>query len=252
MAEKITPELLEQIVDYVEYEKYMGVEGYSLKQKDQSEKVMNTESISNKENVMSPESKAESLEELRKSMEGCKKCKLHSTRTNIVFGSGSPNAEIMFIGEAPGKNEDLQGLPFVGRAGNLLTKIIESIGVSKDEPIGFNRNNVYIANILKSRPPENRNPEPEEIELCSPFLFKQIEIIKPKIICSLGTFSAQTLLKTKTPISRLRGQFYPFHGSLLIPTFHPAYLLRSPTKKADVWEDMQMLAKKYLELNGNA
>jgi DNA polymerase len=141
----------------------------------------------------------------------------------------------MFIGEAPGKDEDLQGRPFVGRAGQLLTKIIESIGLKRED--------VYIANILKSRPPDNRNPQPDEIAACTPYLLKQIECIKPKVICTLGKFSSQTLLDTEMPISSLRGKFYEYHGIKLMPTYHPAYLLRSSIGKKDVWEDMKKIAK---------
>ena len=161
----------------------------------------------------------------------CKLCKLG--RSQIVFGVGSPNADLMFVGEAPGRDEDIQGIPFVGRAGQLLTKIIEAIGLTRDE--------VYIANVIKCRPPENRNPEPDEVETCEPFLFRQIDIIKPKVIVALGKFAAQTLLRTLDPISRLRGRVYDYRGAKLIPTFHPAYLLRNPSSKREVWEDMKLV-----------
>jgi DNA polymerase len=137
----------------------------------------------------------------------------------------------MFVGEAPGADEDIQGIPFVGRAGQLLTKIIEAIGLTRED--------VYIANVIKCRPPENRNPEPDEVESCEPFLFRQIETIKPKVIVALVTFAAKALLKTQDPISRLRGRVFEFRGAKLIPTFHPAFLLRSPERKRDVWEDMK-------------
>jgi len=229
--------------DYIEYEQYMGIEGYMI-----SEDICMKNSVQNDTDNALPktkEQKKEALEKMREGMLNCKRCKLHETRTNLVFGSGNPDAAIMFVGEAPGRDEDEQGLPFVGRSGKLLTKIIESIGTTNTTPIGLTRDDVYIANILKSRPPENRNPAPDEIAACSPFLFEQIRIIQPKVICSLGTFSAHTLLNTTTPISKLRGKFYPFKGSLLLPTFHPAYLLRNPSKKADVWEDMKMIAREY-------
>ena len=148
-----------------------------------------------------------------------------------MFGVGNPNAELMFVGEAPGADEDEQGVPFVGRAGQLLTKIIEAIGLSRDD--------VYIANVIKCRPPGNRNPEPDEIAECEPFLIQQIESVKPKVIVALGTFAAKTLLRSDLPISRLRGQFYDYHGAKLLPTFHPAFLLRSPDRKRDVWDDMK-------------
>ncbi|MBU0683622.1 MAG: uracil-DNA glycosylase [Candidatus Omnitrophota bacterium] len=175
------------------------------------------------------------LEEFNKKISTCCNCPLGQTRINFVFGEGSPNAKLMFIGEAPGGDEDKQGRPFVGRAGQLLTKIIEAIGLKRED--------VFIANIIKCRPPQNRNPLPSEIAACSPYLLKQIELIKPKVICALGKFSAQTLLETETSISRLRGKFYDYHGIKLMPTYHPAYLLRNSSGKKDVWEDMQVIAK---------
>ena len=163
----------------------------------------------------------------------CTRCKLHTQgRTQVVFGAGNPQARLMFVGEAPGADEDIQGEPFVGRAGQLLTKIIESIGLS--------RSDVYIANVIKCRPPGNRNPEPDEVSECQPFLFRQIDLIQPRVIVALGTFAAHALIGGETPISRLRGKVHPYrHGASLIPTFHPAYLLRSPDRKRDVWEDMK-------------
>ncbi len=165
----------------------------------------------------------------------CTLCsELAGTRKNVVFGAGNLHAKLMFVGEAPGAEEDIQGLPFVGQAGQLLTKIIESIGLKRQE--------VFIANTLKCRPPQNRQPKPDEISNCHPFLAAQIELIKPKIICALGTFAAQTLLKSETPISKLRGRFYDFgEGIRLICTFHPAYLLRNPGEKRKVWEDMKTI-----------
>lgn len=171
------------------------------------------------------------LDELRREMLACHKCPLGKTRTNLVFGVGDPMANLMFVGEAPGRDEDLQGEPFVGRAGQLLTKIIEAIGL--------NRRDVYIANVLKCRPPGNRNPLPEEIALCIPYLLKQIEMIQPKVLCALGTFAAQTLLNTKAPVGMLRGKFHDYKSIPMMVTFHPAYLLRNPNDKAKVWEDMK-------------
>jgi DNA polymerase len=169
----------------------------------------------------------------------CTRCKLHALgRTRVVFGVGNPGADLMFVGEAPGADEDLQGIPFVGKAGQLLTRIIEAIGLTRDA--------VYIANVIKCRPPQNRNPEPDEVETCEPFLFRQIDIIRPKVIVALGKFGAQTLLRTLDPISRLRGRVFEYRGSRLVPTFHPAYLLRNPASKREVWEDMK-LVKKLLE-----
>jgi DNA polymerase len=180
--------------------------------------------------------KNEPLNKIREELGDCQRCPLAKTRTNLVFGAGDPNAQLMFVGEAPGRDEDREGIPFVGRAGQLLTKIIQAINMT--------RNQVYIANILKCRPPNNRNPETEEIEKCYPFLQQQIKVIQPRIICALGAFAAQTLLQTKTPIGRLRGRGHPFNKhSLVIPTYHPAFLLRDPNKKRDVWEDMQLVMK---------
>jgi uracil-DNA glycosylase len=162
----------------------------------------------------------------------CSRCKLHTLgRRQVVFGVGNPNADLMFVGEAPGADEDIQGEPFVGRAGQLLTKIIEAINL--------NREDVYIANVIKCRPPQNRNPEPDEVEQCEPFLFRQIETIKPKVIVALGKFAAQSLLKTTEPITRIRGREYTYRDAILMPTYHPAYLLRNPSSKREVWEDMK-------------
>lgn len=180
-------------------------------------------------------SKKEALEALKHIILKNECCQLCRSRTNLVFGSGNPNAELVFVGEAPGRDEDLKGEPFVGKAGQLLTKIIESIGLK--------RSDVYICNILKCRPPENRNPYPAEILACEEYLVKQLDIIKPRIICALGKFAAQTLLKSETPISTLRGKFYDYHGVKIIPTFHPAYLLRNPQDKRLVWEDMKKIKK---------
>jgi len=172
------------------------------------------------------------LEALRAHIGDCTRCKLHTLgRRQVVFGVGSPTADLMFVGEAPGADEDRLGEPFVGRAGQLLTKIIEAINLRRED--------VYIANVIKCRPPGNRNPEADEVATCEPFLTRQIEIIRPKVIVALGTFAAHLLLQTDAPISRLRGRVHDYHGASLIPTFHPAYLLRSPDRKRDVWEDMK-------------
>jgi uracil-DNA glycosylase len=175
----------------------------------------------------------DSLESIVTDMGDCRRCKLSTTRTHIVFGAGSPSAVLMFVGEAPGFDEDQQGVPFVGKAGHLLTRIIQAINLTRDQ--------VYICNVIKCRPQGNRNPEPDEIMACSPFLKRQIASIQPEFICALGTFAAQTLLKTTQPISRLRGRFYDYNGIRLLPTFHPSYLLRNPDKKREVWEDMKLL-----------
>jgi len=175
------------------------------------------------------------LENIRERMGECTRCALHENRTQIVFGVGPSDAELMFIGEAPGADEDRQGIPFVGRAGQLLTKIIAAMKYSRQE--------VYIANVNKCRPPNNRDPRPDEVEACEPFLVQQIQVIKPKAIVALGRWAAQTLLKTKAPIGKLRGEFHDYHGIPLMPTYHPAAILRNPNQKKPVWEDMQKVMK---------
>jgi len=178
---------------------------------------------------------AETLENIRTDLGECRRCRLCESRKTIVFGIGSQNAPVLFVGEAPGRDEDLQGEPFVGEAGQLLTKMIIAMG--------YERSEVYICNLLKCHPPDNRNPLPEEIVQCSPFLLRQVKAIAPQAIVALGTFSAQILLASQEPISRLRGRFHDYHGIPLMPTFHPAYLLRSPEKKREVWADLQQVMK---------
>lgn len=175
--------------------------------------------------------KEAALQKLNKKAEECKACQLHGKRTNLVFGSGNPAAGLMFIGEAPGRDEDLKGEPFVGRAGQLLTKMIEAINMK--------RTDAYIANILKCRPPNNRPPLPDEVSACTHFVMEQIKIIQPKVICTLGKFATQFLLNSKQPISALRGRFYDIDDFKIMPTFHPAYLLRNPADKKLVWEDLK-------------
>ena len=182
----------------------------------------------------------QSLEEIRQEIGDCRRCKLWERRHSIVFGVGNPEADLMFVGEAPGADEDAQGIPFVGRAGKLLTKIIEAMGLTREQ--------VYIANILKCRPPGNRDPEPDEVETCEGFLFQQIQAVQPRIIVALGRHAAQLLLQTKTPISKIRGEFFQFQHSLLIPTFHPSYLLRNPSSKRQVWEDMKAVQARLREM----
>jgi DNA polymerase len=181
-------------------------------------------------------SKAEQLAELEREMANCTECSLASTRTNLVFGVGSPEADILFIGEAPGADEDAQGIPFVGRAGQLLTKIIGAMGIRRED--------VYIANILKCRPPENRNPRPTEVVHCLPYIRRQIAVIRPKVIVCLGGVAAKTLLQSDMPVGRMRGTFLDYEGIPLIVTFHPAYLLRNPGGKTEVWEDMKRVLHK--------
>lgn len=179
--------------------------------------------------------KTEKLLRLREKIGDCKRCKLWKHRKNLVFGTGNPCTRLLFIGEAPGEEEDLQGKPFVGKAGELLTKMIEAMGLSREE--------VYITNVVKCRPPGNRNPEEDEIRTCHPFLYEQIRIISPEIICTLGSIASKTLLSTKSRITELRGQLYEHEGLRIVPTFHPAYLLRNPQAKRPAWKDLQIIMK---------
>jgi DNA polymerase len=213
-------ELISDLKTYLEYLKGMGIVSLPASEMKADEPGQST---------------MITLEDVLKELGDCKRCKLHRGRKTIVFGEGNEKATLMLIGEGPGYDEDVQGRPFVGRAGQLLTKILQSINLPREE--------VYIANIIKCRPPQNRNPEPDEIQSCSPFLMKQIQVIQPKIICALGAFSAQTLLKTDVKITALRGKFYDLEGIKVIPTYHPAFLLRNPERKREVWEDMKKIAK---------
>ena len=220
---------IKQLKNYLEMLKYSGLDVIEM-----TSHIQNLATVETPTGTQKEISLKENLLSFRETVIHCTKCsELVQSRKSVVFGSGNVRAQLVFVGEAPGHDEDLQGLPFVGRAGQLLTKIIESIGLT--------RQNVFICNVLKCRPPGNRNPLPEEITNCEPYLFKQLEIIQPKIICALGTFAAQTLLKTESSISSLRGKFHEFRGSKLICTFHPAYLLRNPEEKRKVWEDMKMI-----------
>jgi DNA polymerase len=216
-------ELISDLKTYLEYLKGMGIVSLPTSEMKADEPGQST---------------MITLADVRKELGDCKRCKLHRGRKTIVFGEGNERATLMLIGEGPGYDEDVQGRPFVGKAGQLLTKILQSINLPREE--------VYIANIIKCRPPQNRNPEPDEIQSCSPFLMKQIQVIQPKIICALGAFSAQTLLKTETKITALRGKLFDLEGIKVMPTYHPAFLLRNPDKKREVWEDM----KKIVELLG--
>jgi DNA polymerase len=182
-----------------------------------------------------PSGERESLEKIREDLGECTRCALHQNRKQIVFGAGSADAELMFIGEGPGYEEDRQGFPFVGPAGQLLTKIIHAIDLTREA--------VYIANVVKCRPPRNRDPEPEEVEECRPFLDRQIDSIRPKVICALGRVAALNLLTTDEGITRIRGRIFPYRGAKLIPTYHPAYLLRNPAKKRETWEDMKLIRR---------
>ncbi len=175
------------------------------------------------------------LDQIRRELGDCRRCKLCDGRKNIVFGSGNPRAELVFVGEGPGADEDVQGVPFVGQAGQLLTKMIEAMG--------YHRDDVYICNVVKCRPPGNRNPEPDEVTACEPFLRAQLKAVQPKAIVALGKFAAQTLLRDTTPITKMRGNWREYEGIKLMPTFHPAYLLRQPAEKKKAWEDLQQVMK---------
>ncbi len=226
MARKNFATAVEDVGNTLRFLEQMGCKGF-----DGSEEILDTLEAWGRKDIFS----VETLEDIRTDLGDCKRCRLSGDRTNIVFGSGNAHAKLVFIGEGPGYEEDRQGQPFVGAAGRLLTKIIEAIKLT--------RNQVYICNIVKCRPPGNRNPMPDEIAACSPFLKRQIAAIHPDFICTLGSFAAQTLLETKEPISKLRGTFYDYMGIKVMPTYHPAFLLRNPAKKRSVWEDMKKLMK---------
>ena len=225
----------EELKAHLEFFGELGIDGVRLEPewRRRAEPTEPTERTAPSEPIGVYESPAAALAAIRDDLGAdCSRCKLHTLgRTQVVFGVGNPNADLMFVGEAPGADEDIQGEPFVGRAGQLLTKIIEAIGLKRED--------VYIANVIKCRPPGNRNPEPDEVEQCEPFLFRQIDTVKPKVIVALGKFAAQCLLGTHDPITRIRGREFKYRASILIPTYHPAYLLRTPSAKREVWEDMK-------------
>ena len=223
---RLLSEITEDFKGYLEYVKGLGYEGVAL-----SENSLRILDDRYKETM------AETLDMIQRDLGACQRCKLHKGRKHIVFGAGNPGAKLVLVGEAPGYEEDIKGQPFVGQAGQLLTRILRAIGLTRED--------VYICNIIKCRPPGNRNPEPDEIAACIPFLRRQLRAIKPGLICAMGAFAAQTLLETDTPISELRGRFHSYENASLLPTYHPAYLLRNPGKKRDVWEDMQKLQEAY-------
>jgi len=223
-------EIASDLKSYLEYLRGMGIIGVSSSERQDQKGSLNPSPLPRK---------PPTLEEVRRELGECQRCKLHRTRRTIVFGEGNKRARLMLIGEGPGYDEDVQGRPFVGKAGQLLTRILQSIHLPREE--------VYITNIIKCRPPQNRNPEPDEIQSCYPFLTQQIEAIQPQMICALGTFAAQTLLKTDAKITTLRGRFYEFVGIKVMPTYHPAYLLRNPERKREVWQDMKQISKELVE-----
>lgn len=222
----LLPEITDDLKGYLQYMKGLGYAGVAL-----SETSLRILDHWYKEGM------AETLDMIQQDLGTCRRCKLHKGRKHIVFGDGNPRAKLVLVGEGPGYEEDLQGLPFVGKAGQLLTRMLKAIHLTRKE--------VYICNIIKCRPPGNRNPEPDEIAACIPFLRRQIRAIRPNLICALGTFAAQTLLGTDTPISRLRGRFSTYENIPLLATYHPAFLLRNPAKKREAWEDMQKLQEAY-------
>ena len=223
---RLLTEITEDFKGYLQYMKGLGYTGVALSE--------NSLGILDNRHT---ETKPETLEMIRGDLGTCRKCRLHKGRKHIVFGAGNPHAKLVFVGEAPGYEEDLKGKPFVGKAGQLLTRILQAIELTRED--------VYICNIIKCHPPGNRNPEPDEIAACIPYLRRQLKAIRPGLICALGSFAAQTLLETDTPISKLRSRFHLYESTPLLPTYHPAYLLRNPGKKRDVWEDMQKLQEAY-------
>ena len=218
------PEILESLKTQFEYRKSCGIKYFQKPEEQKSGLSEDNQSL---------------LDKVVEDMGDCKRCKLHSMRKNIVFGVGNSNARLMFVGEAPGAEEDEQGMPFVGKAGQLLTKIIEAINLK--------RSDVYIANIIKCRPPSNRNPDEDEITTCISFLKKQIEIIAPEIVCTLGNIATRSLLDTDMGITKLRGRFHERSGLKIMPTYHPSYLLKNQSKKRETWEDMKKVKKEYFK-----
>ncbi len=219
--DRLREELAEQICERLRY--YSSITRIGLRP-------LSVPETQGEDNAINP---SEHLEAIREDLGDCTRCKLHKGRQTVVFGVGNPNADLMFIGEGPGYEEDRQGLPFVGPAGQLLTKIIEAIQLTRED--------VYIANIVKCRPPSNRDPEPEEIATCRPFLERQVSSIKPRVICTLGRVATQAMLSTEKALGRVRGQVFSFGDAALVPTYHPAFLLRDPSKKRDCWEDMKLI-----------
>ena len=234
------PTVLDHIQSYLRYLKEMGITGFDCSAETldliSSWKAPKPGTAPSAPPVKTAEKKPEdSMDQIRSDLAACRGCRLCDTRTKMVFGEGDGRARLVFVGEAPGYDEDVSGRPFVGKAGQLLTKIIQAIHLD--------RHQVYICNIVKCRPPGNRNPDPDEIRACLPFLKRQLALIQPDFICALGSVAAQTLLETATPIGRLRGRYHDFGNARLLPTYHPSYLLRNPEKKRDVWQDMQMLIR---------
>lgn len=222
-------QILNDIIDTLQQSRTAGLDGFDCSAQTLALMEAWTEPI--------PKPAKAGLDAVQAELGDCRRCPLSRSRNKIVFGQGDPHAKLVFVGEGPGRDEDRQGEPFVGAAGALLTRIIAAIRLNRDQ--------VYICNVVKCRPPGNRNPQPDEIATCRPFLEQQLRCIQPDFIVALGTIAAQTLLQTDQPISRLRGRFHPYAGIHLLPTYHPAYLLRNPEKKRAVWEDMKLLMEVY-------
>lgn len=232
------PTMYASVREYLQELEESGVDGLPFETLPQVETAGGREPAQ-QQPVQLPATKPQTLAELCQRIGDCRRCDLHHGRTNLVFGAGYEKARLVFVGEAPGADEDRQGQPFVGEAGQVLTRLIEAMGLKRAQ--------VYICNVLKCRPPANRNPHKDEIATCSPFLQQQLQIIKPEVIVALGTFAAQTLLESKEPISRMRGQFHSWHGIPVMPTFHPSFLLHNKENKQhywDVWSDMEQVLRK--------
>lgn len=236
---RIDTQLSRALADRIRFYNELGIYDFyrrpSTQTSDEPEQVpMTAEPVLNIPQAASQDDPAQALRLIREDIGDCTRCKLHlQGRKQIVFGVGNPRADLMFIGEAPGADEDLQGEPFVGRAGQLLTNMIKAMGLGRED--------VYIANIIKCRPPANRTPERDECETCSPFLMRQIEAVHPKVIVALGAVAAKTLLAVNAPMMELRGRWFDFRGTKLAVTYHPAYLLRDPRQKKETWKDLQMV-----------
>jgi uracil-DNA glycosylase family 4 len=244
MSKSLDPETKKQLASRVKYYKEMGIHDFYRRPVEEGEELVLQPVVDDPPANAAPPptvigDKPSALKLIRADIGDCTRCRLHKGRTNLVFGVGNVNADLMFVGEGPGADEDAQGEPFVGRAGQLLNNMITAMGLK--------RSDVYIANVVKCRPPSNRTPEKDECDTCSPFLMRQIDVIKPKVIVALGAVAAKNLLAVSDSMANLRGRWYDFRNSKLLVTYHPAYLLRDPRQKKEAWKDLQM-AMKYLGL----
>ncbi|HET9182440.1 MAG TPA: uracil-DNA glycosylase [Candidatus Angelobacter sp.] len=254
MAKPLDPATKQQLAAQVNYYREMGIYDFYRRPVDEGAEVLmqaaaeetaepNANAHESAEALPIIHDKPATLASIRDDIGDCTRCRLHKGRTKLVFGVGNPEAELMFVGEGPGADEDAQGEPFVGRAGQLLNNMISAMGLKREE--------VYIANVVKCRPPGNRTPEKDECDTCSPFLLRQIEVVKPKVIVALGAVAAKNLLAVNDSMANLRGRWYDFRGARLAVTYHPAYLLRDPRQKKEAWKDLQMVMK-YLGLSSPA